>query len=363
MKILKYIFLLLLLTSIATTIFIATQKNAFTISKTILIKSKKSVVFDYVNDYKNWENWHVWEKSNSQTQLKYTNKTSGVGAAYYWNGTDGNGKTKTISIKENYIIVQKTTFNDAVSETSWTFKDTIGKTKITIDSKGEMPFMFKIYAFLNGGIEKVVGDKLEKSLVNLDRSLDYELNTYSVKPNGIVIKKGTFYLNQTINCKISKLSYNLKIIIPNLTKFSNDNNLKINGRPFVIYNLYDTKKGITNVSVCVPIKNRIFTSTGSDINCSELKDFIAYKTTLIGAYSHRDIAWKKGSEFLLKEKKTQDKLIPIIEILTVGLVDEKRPSKWETGIYIPIHTNLAIRKPINRSINSSIDTSEIEPQK
>lgn len=359
MKILKYIFLLLLLTAIASTIFIATQKSNFSISKTTIINSKKAVVFNYVNDYKNWENWYVWENNNTNIKLVYQNKTSGVGGNYYWSGTDGIGKTRTIFVRENDSIVQKTDFNGANSDSHWIFKDTIGKTKVTCISKGEMPFMFKIYAFLNGGIEKVVGAKLEKSLINLDRSLDYELNTFSIKPNGIVTKKSTFYLHQTINCKISRLNYNLNIVIPNLTTFSKENKLNLNGKPFVIYNSYDLKSGITNVSICVPIQNRIFTSSGSDISCSELKAFTAFKTTLIGDYSHRDSAWKKATELLLKEKQVQNKSIPMMEIFTKGITNGKRPSKWETAIYIAIQPKILAEKNLNKSEIKIIEKSEI----
>ena len=225
-----------------------------------------------------------------------------------------------------------------------------------------MPFMFKIYAFLNGGIEKILGDRIEKSLVNLDRSLDYELNTFSIKPNGIVIKKSTFYLHQTINCKISKLNYNLNIIIPNLITFSKENNLKLNGKPFVIYNSYDVKNGFTNVSVCVPIKNRIFTSSGSDISCKELEAFTAFKTTLIGDYSHRDVARKKASNYILKNKEVQNKSIPILEVFTKGPSEEKRPSKWGTTIYIAIQYNYITKVPAIKSIDENIEASEIVPQ-
>ncbi len=362
MKILKYIFLLIVLLSVGGSVFIATQKSNFKIKKSIVINSPKSAVFNYINDYKNWQNWYVWEKDNSTIKLIYSKKTSGIGSHYYWTGFDGIGKTTTTFVKENDSISQKTDFNDAISESNWSIKDTIGGTKVTYDTKGEMPFMFKIYAFLNGGIEKILGDRIKKSLDNLDRSLDYELNTFSIKPNGIVIKKSTFYLHQTINCKISKLNYNLNIIIPNLITFSKENNLKLNGKPFVIYNSYDVQKGITNVSVCVPIKNRIFTSSGSDISCAELEAFSAFKTTLIGDYSHRDVAWEKATDYLLKDKQIQNKSIPILEIFTKGSGEIKRPSKWETTIYISIQSNYISKVPAIKSIDENIEASEIIPQ-
>ena len=362
MKILKYIFLLILLLSFGGSVFIATQKSDFKTKKLKVINSPKSSVFNYINDYKNWQNWYVWEKDNASIQIKYSNKTSGLGSYFYWTGNDGEGKSTTIFTKENDSIVQKTEFNGSLSESTWSFKDTIGGTKVTYVSKGEMPFMFKIYALFNGGIEKVIEDKLEKSFLNLDQSLNYELNTFSIKPNGIVIKKGGFYLQQTINCKISKLNYNLKIVIPNLITFSKENNLKLNGKPFVIYNSYDITKEITNVSICIPIKDRIYTSSGSDVSCKELEAFTAFKTKLIGDYSHRDKAWKKAFNCIIKNKEVQKKSIPILEVFTKGPSEEKRPSKWETLVYIAIQSNYIKKAPAKIDISENIETSEIDQQ-
>jgi hypothetical protein len=60
------------------------------------------------------------------------------------------------------------------------FKDTEGGTKVTWQSKG-MSFLLKFYTALNGGVEEVMEKMYEKSLANLDKALDYEINTFSIK--------------------------------------------------------------------------------------------------------------------------------------------------------------------------------------
>ena len=52
MKILKYIFLLIILLSVGGSVFIATQKSDFKTEKSKVINSPKSAVFNYVNDLK-----------------------------------------------------------------------------------------------------------------------------------------------------------------------------------------------------------------------------------------------------------------------------------------------------------------------
>jgi hypothetical protein len=55
MKILKYLFLLLLLLSVGGSVFIATQKSNFTTVKSIVIKTPKTSVYNYLNDNKNFK--------------------------------------------------------------------------------------------------------------------------------------------------------------------------------------------------------------------------------------------------------------------------------------------------------------------
>ncbi|MBC8644967.1 hypothetical protein H9W95_15775 [Flavobacterium lindanitolerans] len=57
MKILKYILLLILLAVIGLTVYIATQPGEYESEQSRIIKAQKSVVFSYVNDYKNWEDF------------------------------------------------------------------------------------------------------------------------------------------------------------------------------------------------------------------------------------------------------------------------------------------------------------------
>ena len=336
MRIIKYLFLLLILASIAVSVFIATQKGEYRIVRSKIIKSPKSTVYNYVNEYRNWENWNAWNSNDSKMEITYPEKTSGIGGAYYWIGEDGNGNMKTIFTKTNDSIAQKMVFNESKSDVYWSFKDTLGKTKVTWTAKGTLPFMMKIKAFFNGGPEKVIGNAYEKSLVNLDKKLDYEINTYTIKSKGLVTKLGGFYLQKTITSKISNLSKNLKIMIPNMIGFFKKNNIPMNGKPFVIYNTYDTSKGLTNFSVCVPIKDQIFTSDMSEITCQKLEPFLALKTTLTGDYSHNKKAWDKAVDYIAKNNMYKNSNIPLLEVYSIGMEEEESPSKWVTNIYIAV---------------------------
>jgi effector-binding domain-containing protein len=146
-----------------------------------------------------------------------------------------------------------------------------------------------------------------------------------------------------------------------LIDFSNKNNISISGKPFILYNSIDESKEISNISVCLPIKRRIFTSSGSDIVCNELEGYTAFKTTLNGDYSHRKTAWKKAKDFINKNNETLEKSIPLLEVYNRSYIDGLSPSKWQTIIYIAIKSK---NNPVPAAATNSegLEATELEQQ-
>ena len=336
MRILKYLFLLLLLSFVALSIFVATQKGDFTVERSQIINSPKSTVFNFVNDYRNWEDFSSWIVEDPEMQITYTKKTIGPGAIFSWEGKESTGDMLTLFVKENDSISQKMNYDGTSSSVFWSFKDTIGGTKVTWKTTGKMSFTMKVYTAFNGGINKIIGEINEKSLANLDKTLDFEINTYAVKVNGLVKKLGTFYLRQTFTSEISKVIKNAQIVFPKMIAFCEQNNVELNGKPFIIYHTYDPVKGLTKLSFCVPIKTQILTSSGSDILTGKLEPFEAIKTTLTGDYSHTKKALDKATTHINTNRIVLDPTFSHVENFTISKTEIKNPSKWVTEIYYPI---------------------------
>jgi effector-binding domain-containing protein len=344
MRILKYIFLLMLLSVVALSIFIATQKGDFTVERSKIINSPKSAVFNYVNDYRNWTDFGSWTNEDPEIKVIYAPITTGKDASYSWEGKDGSGSMRTLFVKENDSIAQKMDYNGTNSSVYWSFKDTIGGTNVTWRSTGKMSFLFKVYTTLNGGVDKVIGKIYEKSLANLDKALDYEINTFSTKVNGLVKKPPIFYLAQTFTSELSKINNNTKIVIPTIIAFCDKNDIAIGGKPFLIYHTYDISKGLAKISICIPIKKQIFISPGSDIVSGKLEASEATQTTVTGDYSHITKGYEKTISFISKNQLTADPLISHIEVYSTSKNEIKNPSKWVTEIYIPVLSKITAIK-------------------
>jgi effector-binding domain-containing protein len=337
MKILKYLFLLSLLSLVALTVFVATQKGIFSVERSKVINSPKATVYNYVNDFRNYEDFESWAVEDPSIKMTYPNKTIGSGGSFYFASEEQAGNAITLKTKEGESIQQKMKYDGTEAAVNWTFKDTLaGKTKVTWKATGTMSFLFKIYTALNGGSDKVIGTIYEKSLANIDKNLDYETKTYAIKVNGVVKKTETPYIKQTFTSEIAKVNKNARVVIPKLLHFSETNGLSTNGKPFIIYHTYDTKTGLAKISICLPINKEISTSAGSDILSGKLNGFDAVKTTLNGDYTHTNEALAKTTAYINNEKIIPDLSWSHIEILALSKLDVKSPSKLITEIYYPI---------------------------
>lgn len=337
MKILKYLFLLSLLSLVALSVFVATQKGIFTVERSKVVNSPRAAVYNYVNDFRNFEDFESWAVEDPTIKMSFPEKTTGNGASFFWEGSEVSGNAITLQAKEGESIHQKMNFDGTEADVNWIFKDTLaGKTKVTWKAKGEMSFWFKIYTVLNGGSDKIIGTMYEKSLANIDKNLNYETKTYAIKVNGLVKKTESFYIKQTFTSEIQKVNKNARVVIPKLIEFSKDNNLFAKGKPFIIYHTYDTRTNLAKISICLPINKEILISPGSDILSGKLNSFDAVKTTLNGDYSHTNEAIAKTTAFINNEKIIPDLSWSHLEILTAGKLDVKSSSKLVTEIYYPV---------------------------
>ena len=364
MRILKYFVLLILLSLVAAVVFVATQKGTYTIKKTQFIKSPRNIVYNYVSELRNWENFGSWFPKDSSSNFVFPGATSGKGAQFSWSNPNDEGTIKTIFAIENDSLAQLMNFNGTDSKISWKFKDSIGGTKVTWASKGRMSFVFKMKAVMQGGMESLIGSMFEESLANLDHTLDYEINTFKIIPNGLVVKSGTTYLQQTILSSFENESKNRRIMLSKMLFFFKKNKIAMHGKPFVIYHTYDQGKKQTRFSVCIPINQEIHTSANSDITFGKFESFKAIKVTLNGDHSHRKQAWDKASEVLKQSNFDRGTQFQLLEVLHQSMTEVKSPSKWVTHFYIPVKTAAATAPPVKsvEPVRVPVDqeTSEID---
>jgi effector-binding domain-containing protein len=345
MKIVRYIFLLVLLALVGISVYIATQNGAYTIKRSTFIKVPKEVVFNYVNDYRNWDQWLDLNADASEVSYTFPENTVGQGGYFEWTKGDEIGQIQSLFVKENDSISQEITVSGATSKSALTLTDSIGGTKLNWTIKGTADFTTKIKAAFNGGVKEFVATMFQNSLNNVKVIITQEIRNYSIDVIGEVKIDSVYYVKQTATAKVRDLNSKITPMLQKMDKFFRNGNLKMNGKPFVIYESSDTEKGTLTFSVCGPLKELIFVSDPSDVTIEKLPPFTALKTILKGDYSHRNEAVKKAMAYISKQSLNRNTALRYIDIYTINASDEKSPSKWVTEVLIPIEPKIVV-KPV-----------------
>ena len=336
MKIVKYIFLLLLLAAIAITVFIATQEGKYNIKEEKIINVPKSILYNYINDYRNWENLGVLTNADTTAQYTYSQNTAGNGAAMSWIKNGAKGSIQTLNAVAPDSIRQKSIVNDLDSQIVWHFKDTTGGTKVSVSVQGHQTFTEKAYSLINGNTNKDVQSSLANGLENLNVFLVKELKTFNVDVKGVVYKKSTFYLGHSATGAIADINKQASSIFSRLLAFTKENKIGVNGEPFIIYKSINKEQKTASYTYCIPIKDEIFTAAGSEYEGGKLLAFNALKTSLKGDYSHLPKAWNAAHKHIADNALQENTSGQYVEVYSKNIAQSRRPSTWVTDLYVPI---------------------------
>ena len=338
MKILKYILLLLLILVIGFSIFIAVQPNSFDVTRTRIINAPQSVVYDNVIDFKNWESWSSWVEEKPETVITLSEKTEGIGGSYAWEDEDGIGTMKTIDAKPNSSITQEMQFGDfPKSDVTWSLTpNEDGSTEVTWNITGkDLPFGFKMFSALMGGMETQIGPHFDRGLTLLDSILQTEMKVYSINVEGVTQHSGGYYLYNTTSSKFSEFEQNMTQMLPKVGAYAITHNVTMAGPPFILYHKWDEENDAVIFSCCVPTNSKII-SNEPGILTGQLKSFRAVKTVLKGDYDNLKEAWGATMTYISENNLEMIEGGAMLETYITDPMSQPNPAKWVTEIYVAV---------------------------
>ena len=340
MKKLKYVFLLVLMIVVAGAIYVATLDNSFEVTRTKVMKVPVQVVYDNVNDYKNWPSWSPWIEQEPSAVLTHGEKTSDVGGSYSWKGEIlGEGDIVTTEVKASEFLSQKIKFIkpwESESDIYWNFKSVEAGTEVVWGMKGEMSFMEKAFLAFQGGMDKQIGPDYERGLFKLDSVLQVNMKKYSINVNGITTRGGGYYLYNTTSCKIDEMSKKMTEMMPVVSMYAQKNKITTAGPLFTLYHQFDPENNAVIFSCAVPVAERVITEADSGIQTGMLKPFKAIKTTLNGDYDNLKEAWETAYKFLAENNLEPLVGTPALEVYLTDAKTTPNPAHWITEIYVPV---------------------------
>ena len=245
---------------------------------------------------------------------------------------------KTVSTEPMTTISQEMEFDDnPKSDVTWNLKsNTDGSTEVTWNIKGKnLPFAFKIYATVMGGMEKQIGPHFERGLTMLDSVLQVEMKAYSINVEGVTQHSGGYYLYNTTSCKFSEFEKNMKEMLPQVGAYAITHNVTMAGPPFILYHKWDEENDAMIFSCCVPTNSKII-SDEPGILTGRLKSFRTVKTVLKGNYDNLKEAWDTTMTYISDNDLEMIEGGPMLETYITDPMSQTNPAKWVTEIYAAV---------------------------
>lgn len=340
MKILKYLFFLILIAIIAGAIYIATKDGSYQIEETTIVPAPPSVVFEEVNNYQNWENWDPW--NDEERVLNFSDTLSGQGAEFSWttdNSGEGNFKTTgTIpnsSIEQDLILDSE--FGESESEVYWSFEGVEGGTQVAWGMQGEMSFKEKLASTFNdGSFSDYMKPKLAEGLEDLKEEIRTKMDVYTINVDGATTHGGGFYMYTTTASKINQIQEKRKQMYTEVINYMDQNNITALGNPFVLYNQWDEGNNSAIYSVGVFTPSLVITPSESDVLNGMMPVQQVIKTTLNGDYKYLRGAWDRANSYIAENNLQVAESGQSFEVYKIGPDETPNPAEWVTEIFIPV---------------------------
>jgi len=152
-------------------IVIALQPSSFRIARTTTIDAPPSIVFEQVNELRNWEAWNPWLKLDPDAKTTYEGPSSGSGAISRWAGNRnvGEGNMTIVESHPSDLVRFKLEFLKPFAATNtaeFTFKPQGDQTAVTWSMTGTKNFMAKaMHLVMN--MDTMIGGQFEKGLADM----------------------------------------------------------------------------------------------------------------------------------------------------------------------------------------------------
>ncbi len=285
MKALKNTLVLLLILVVAFAIYVGSRPADFNFERSRTIQAPVSVLFNKVNDFKNWPAFSPWIEQDTAAQIRFGEVSRGVGGEYEWEGEIlGVGNMRTDAAVKDQSISQTINFlkpYEATSNVNWRFRPVENGTEVTWQMDGEKNFLSKLYTVFMGSIEEMTGPDFERGLYKLDSVVQQDMKVYSIEVNGVVEHSGGYYLYKSTSCKMSEFETEMKKAMPAIGGCDINQNTGFQGRPFVFYQQRGTAENAVVFSPPLPTTTRIH-SIEPGFFTRRPAPFRAAKTTLTG---------------------------------------------------------------------------------
>lgn len=302
-------------------------KNVHT-EATGVIKAPANLVFEQVNNLKNWEKWSPFQE-DSTMKHEYQGPELGVGSKMLWtseNNGDGS-QTITESIPYSFIKTDLDFMEQGTAFSVYTFEQQ-GDSTIMKWSTDMLDLGYPLGRFMGLFMNGMMQPYYKKGFENLNNLLaampKIEINIQELEKRNALLIKDSAMVND-IGAKMGEL-------FGELSTFMASNKLETAGYPYCIYYSWDYSKPFV-MECALPVTGKV-TKTSGRIQFREFEPTKVAKTVHMGNYESTAKAHESINNYLAVNK------IEIAgfpwEVYVTDPTTEPDTNKWVTEIYYPI---------------------------
>lgn len=303
----------------------------FNVSKSIVIEARLEKVFASVRNFKEWEAWSPWLRSEPGCPLKYAED----GKSYQWDGQIiGSGELAVVADEANKRIDYRLSFFrpwKSENTSAFHFAERNGATEVTWTMEGSLPFFL---FFMKGMMSAWVGMDYDRGLKMLKDYLEIGSVPSEMEFLGTQPFEGFKYVGSSCECSIDDIGETVKETLRKVRQALVAAGHEVrNG--FTIYHKFSMSKGVTSLTAGFLVENPPATPPAG-LEVGEIPACSTYGIKHTGAYKHLGNPWAAGMmHSQCKPKQFQkDKSVPDFE-LYLNDPTEVGARNAETVVHLP----------------------------
>lgn len=334
MKILKWLFIVILIIIVAALIIAAFLPAHVNVSAETTVKKPAMQLFHSVATFEDRAEWDPWVTTDSTAKVTIAPNDRYVGSTYEWDGeVIKTGRVVVDSIDYGKFIKSKITFGNDEDESvvTWSFEENPDGTDVTWSFESDLKYpVGRLYMAIGKGmLQESLQNGLENLKVHFENKDTYISSLSEI--NEAVIP--------AMNAIVSEASGTMGEIMPKFDKLFTDaynavleQGLELAGTGFGYYYNYDEDNQTVSVQCGFPVASR---GKSTDLVIARsFPEIRALKAVHTGPYEEFEVSYGKMMKYV------QDNGIDItweaFEFYLTEPGSEPLTSLWKTELYFPL---------------------------
>lgn len=297
MKIIKGLFLFVVILSIIFFIITLLLPSKYEIEREIEINAPKTLVYYLIDDLHNWKFWDYWYTLDTNQTRKYYGPVMGKNSSFNWESKFQNvGRGSLKILNDDYFnkIHSEIIFGrEMLANSDFFIEETPNGTKVRWKLYGSLPFVAKWFRFF---MNKTAGEDLRQGLINLKKIAEKNV---AEKVQSFVDEIPTIHFVGIIDSSLMKpqeISQKFSVAFQEIEKFIKVKGLKPTASAIAITISYDSNSYKFISAIPVESFQNIFAE--GRIFLDSIPSSKVVRSVYIGPYDYLNEAYNKTFQFI-----------------------------------------------------------------